>query len=142
MPSASLSDFPVEVLIQVYKSLDNVTGITALKVEAWQALTKRSEKVAINNASASGPTPNEVAYGFTPNKPLDLISMSSAPNQFLARTTASDAIAFAQMLNQFHYDQKHWNIVSQHQETQSPLINQENNRVGYDVNETKNASNS
>ena len=29
MPSASLGDFPVEVSVQVYKSLDNVTDITA-----------------------------------------------------------------------------------------------------------------
>ena len=52
------------------------------KPEAWQALTKRSEKVAT------------------------------------------------------------WSIVSHHQEAQSPLANQENVCVGYDVYETRNPSNS
>ena len=60
----------------------------------------------LNNSSASGPTPKEVAYDFTPNKPLNLLAMSSLGNHFLARTTASDAIAFAQMSNKFHYDRK------------------------------------
>ena len=36
MPSASLSDFPAELLIQVYKSLDNVKDITALNLVSHQ----------------------------------------------------------------------------------------------------------
>ena len=36
MPSTSLSDFPVEVLIQVYESLDNVTDITVLNLTTYQ----------------------------------------------------------------------------------------------------------
>ena len=32
MPTASFSDFPVEVLMQVYKSLDNVKDVTALNL--------------------------------------------------------------------------------------------------------------
>ena len=61
----------------------------------------------LNNSSANGPTLNKVAYGFTLNKPLDLLTISSPGNHFLARTTAADAIAFAQMSNKFHYDRKH-----------------------------------
>ena len=36
MPPASFSDFPVEVLIQVYKSLDNVKDVTALNLASHQ----------------------------------------------------------------------------------------------------------
>ncbi|KAK0515373.1 hypothetical protein JMJ35_002752 [Cladonia borealis] len=36
MPSASLSDFPAELLVQVYKSLDNVKDITALNLVTHQ----------------------------------------------------------------------------------------------------------
>ena len=76
------------------------------KPSSWPEVLPRLQAF-LNNSSATGPTPNEVAYGFTPNKPLDLIAMSSTPNKFIARTTAADAIAFAQMSNKFHYDRKH-----------------------------------
>ena len=36
MPPASLSDFPAELLIQVYKSLDNVKDVTALNLASHQ----------------------------------------------------------------------------------------------------------
>ena len=76
------------------------------KPSKWPEVLPRVQAF-LNNSSASGPTPNEVAYGFTPNKPLDLLTTSSLGNHFLARTTAADAIAFAQMWNKFHYDRKH-----------------------------------
>ena len=72
----------------------------------WPKVLPRLQSF-LNNSSATGLTPNEVAYGFTPNNPLDLLSASPMMNHFLARTTASDAIAFAQMSNKFHYDRKH-----------------------------------
>ena len=76
------------------------------KPSKWPEVLPRIQAF-LNNSSASGPTPNEVAYGFTPNKPLDLLATSHPPNHFLARTTAADAISFAQMANKFHYDRKH-----------------------------------
>ena len=63
----------------------------------------------MNNTSSSttGKTPNKIAYGFLPRRPLDLISLSSLPDTYVARADAADAISFALANQKAHYDRKH-----------------------------------
>ena len=53
-------------------------------------------------------TLNETAYGFALNRFLKLLNkLTSAIDQFQTRIAVRDAIAFAQMLNKYHYDRRH-----------------------------------
>ena len=63
----------------------------------------------LNNTSSSttGKTPNKIAYRFSPRRPLDLISFSSLPDTYVARTDAADAISFALTNQKAHYDRKY-----------------------------------
>ena len=63
----------------------------------------------LNNTSSSttGKTPNEIAYSFSPRRPLDLISAMDVPNACVARTDGADAISFALLNQKEHYDRKH-----------------------------------
>ena len=62
----------------------------------------------LNNtlSSTTSKTPNKIAYGFLPRKPLDLISLSSRSNTFVARVDAADAIPFALANQKAHHDKK------------------------------------
>ena len=57
--------------------------------------------------SSGSPSANEIAFGFTPNRPLDLLSNNQKIDHFLARISAKEAIDLAQVSNKFHYDRKH-----------------------------------
>ena len=63
----------------------------------------------LNNTSSSttGKTPNEIAYGFSPRRPLDLCLAATSPNTYVARTGAADAIFFALANHKEHYDRSH-----------------------------------
>ena len=63
----------------------------------------------LNNTSSSTirKTPNEIAYGFSPRRLLDLILAMDMPNACVARTNAADAISFALLNQKEHYDRKH-----------------------------------
>ena len=63
----------------------------------------------LNNTSSSttGKTPNKIAYGFSPRRPLDLLSDLLLLNTFQARTNATNAISFALGNHKAHYDGKH-----------------------------------
>ena len=82
---------------------------TLQKPEAWPS-TLPIIQFRYNNSISQplGRTPNEVATGFTINESLDLTGIEK---QGLAkdviRVSASDAIAFAQINNKFHYDRAH-----------------------------------
>lgn len=64
-------------------------------------------QATLNSSASSGDSPNEVAYGFTPNRPLDLLRLPPSVDRVAARASARDAIDFAQMSNKFHYDRRH-----------------------------------
>ena len=78
-------------------------------VAAWP-LTIPAIQASYNNSvsAPSGQTPNEVAYGFALNQPLDV---GSYDKQFLpkgiARLEAADAIAFAQINTKLQYNRRH-----------------------------------
>lgn len=63
----------------------------------------------LNNTSSSttGKTPNEIAYGFSPKRPLNLILAMDVPNACVACTDAADAISFALLNQKEHYNRKH-----------------------------------
>lgn len=63
----------------------------------------------LNNTSSSttGKTPNEMAYGFSPRKPLDLLSLPGLPAAFQAGADAANAISFVLANQKAHYDRKH-----------------------------------
>lgn len=77
-------------------------------IRDWPTLLPKIQSL-LNNASSSttGKSPNELVYGFTPRRPLDLLSHLELPDHFVGRTTASDAIAFATMSHKHHYDRSH-----------------------------------
>lgn len=54
-----------------------------------------------------GKTPNKIAYGFSPRRSLDLISLSSLLNTYVARTDVADAISFAFANKKAYYNRKH-----------------------------------
>ena len=74
----------------------------------WPEVLPRIQSI-LNNTSSSttGKTPNKVAYGFSPHRPLDLLSNSLLPNTLQVRTDATDAISFALANQKAHYDRKH-----------------------------------
>ncbi len=63
----------------------------------------------INNISSStiGKTPNEITYGFTPPRPLDLLLALPFPAIATTRMEAADAISFAMSNQKIYYDRKH-----------------------------------
>ncbi len=74
----------------------------------WPDVLPRIQSL-LNNTSSSttGKTPNEVAYGFSPRRPLDLCSAATLPDTYVARATAADAISFALTNHKEHYDRSH-----------------------------------
>lgn len=74
----------------------------------WPKVLSRIQSI-LNNTSSSttGKTPNEIAYGFSPWRPLDLPAFSPIPDTYVARTDAADAISFALANQKAHYDRKH-----------------------------------
>jgi transposase InsO family protein len=72
----------------------------------WPQCLGRLQAGHNNSTSATGRSPNDVVYGFTPNFAVDL---ASAPeiSPLEARVEASDALDFAAMNMKFHYDRKH-----------------------------------
>ena len=100
--SSERTNQSVEIALRFYiHSLD--------KPSLWPKVLPRLQAVFNNSAStATGKTPNEVAYGFTPNRALDLIRPSGEkPNFLIARASAKDAIAFANANSKRHYDRRH-----------------------------------
>ncbi len=81
---------------------------TIAKPQNWPSLLPKIQAL-LNNATSTttGQTPNELAYGFTPRRPLDLLSKLAAPANLEARFAANDAIAFAAMAYKEHYDRSH-----------------------------------
>ena len=57
--------------------------------------------------SSGSPCANEVIYGFTPNRPLDLIAKDKRIDHVTGRISVKEAIDSAQMSDKFHYDRKH-----------------------------------
>ena len=74
----------------------------------WPEVLHRIQSL-LNNTSSSttGKTPNEVAYRFSPRRPLDLCSTTALPDTYVARTAAADAILFALANQKVHYDRSH-----------------------------------
>ena len=83
---------------------------TLERPEEWPKVLPRLQAL-LNNlpSSTTNKTPNELAYGFKLNRPLDLVAtIPELPGQSgLARIEAADAISFAQMHQKFHYDRHH-----------------------------------
>ncbi len=74
----------------------------------WPEILLRIQSL-LNNTSSStiGKTLNEVAYRFSPRKPLDLCLAATFPNTYVARTGAADAISFTLTNHKEHYDKSH-----------------------------------
>ena len=74
----------------------------------WPTVLPRMQAQLNNSISATtNKTPNELAYGFQPHRPLDLLRDASMPQPVIARIDAADAISFAQTNQKHHYDRKH-----------------------------------
>ena len=74
----------------------------------WPSVLPRLQ-AQLNNSTSSRTSlsPNAVTYGFQPNRPLDLLVPGLDSDKAMARSTARDAISFAQMNNKRHYDRRH-----------------------------------
>lgn len=91
----------------------------------WPEVLPHIQSLLNNTSSLSiGKTPNEIAYDFSPHKPLDLFSNPSIPSTFQARTNAADVISFALANQKAYYNQKqqslfikvgNWAILRLHQ---------------------------
>ena len=94
----------IEIALRYYlSSLNNP--------KEWPSVLPRLQSYLNNLVSAAtGKTPNEAAYGFTPTAALDLwkldigVSDPTAIDATTARLAVSDAIAFAQMRSKYYYD--------------------------------------
>ena len=77
--------------------------------ERWPEVLPRIQAVLNNSESATTTTknPNEIALGFTPNRPLDLLLSSTPIDYDMARIEARDALSYAQLNQKFHYDRSH-----------------------------------
>ena len=74
----------------------------------WPEVLPRIQSL-LNNTSSSTTrkTPNEIAYRFSPRRPLDLFSSTTLPDTYVARTAAADAILFALANHKDHYYRSH-----------------------------------
>ncbi len=74
----------------------------------WPEVLPRIQSL-LNNTSSSTTekTPNEIAYDFSPRRPLDLCSTITSSNTYVAHAEASDAISFALANQKEHYDRRH-----------------------------------
>ncbi len=74
----------------------------------WPEVLPRIQSLLNNTSSTTiGKTPNEVAYGFSPRRPLDLCSATTLPDTYVARAAAADAILFALANHKEHYNRSH-----------------------------------
>ncbi len=74
----------------------------------WYQVLPRIQAIINNTSSSStGKTPNEVAYGFSPRRPLDLLAALPTPNVLAARADAAEAVSFALLNQKVTYDRKH-----------------------------------
>lgn len=76
----------------------------------WLKVLPEMQALLNNSVSATtNKSPNEISYGFQPNRPLDLLREATRDLQqpSLARIEAADAIIFAQTNQKHHYDRKH-----------------------------------
>lgn len=73
----------------------------------WPEVLTRIQSL-LNNTSSSttGKTSNEIAYGFIPRRPLDLLAAILTVN-LSVRLDAADAFAFATANHKEYYDRKH-----------------------------------
>ena len=74
----------------------------------WPEVLPRIQSL-LNNTSSSttGKRPNEIAYGFSPRRPLDLCATVTQPDTYVARVEAADSIFFAFANHKEHYDRSH-----------------------------------
>lgn len=81
---------------------------TLQDISLWLEILPRNQSI-LNNTSSSttSKTPNEIAYGFSTRRPLDLLFATHPPEPQIARAEAADAIAFATSNQKEHYDRKH-----------------------------------
>ena len=74
----------------------------------WPQVLPRVQAIINNTSSFStGKTLNEVAYDFSPRRPLDLLAALPTPDALTARTDAAEAVSFALLNQKVTYDQKH-----------------------------------
>ena len=74
----------------------------------WPQIFPRIQAI-INNSSSltTGKTPNKLAYGFSPWRPLDLLAALPTPDALSARADATEAISFALLNQKLAYDRRH-----------------------------------
>lgn len=74
----------------------------------WPEVLPQIQSI-LNNTSSSttGKTRNEVAYGFSSRRPLDLLSPPGLPAAFQARADVVNAISFILTNQKAHYNRKH-----------------------------------
>lgn len=74
----------------------------------WLEIFLRIQSIFNNiSFSTTGKTFNKIAYGFSPRRPLDLLSFSRLLAAFQAYADAADAISFALTNQKAYYDRKH-----------------------------------
>ena len=79
-----------------------------LNPSEWPQVLPRIQAI-INNTSSltTGKTPNELAYGFSSRRPLDLLAALPIPDALAARADATEAIFFALLNQKLTYDCRH-----------------------------------
>ena len=91
-----------EIALRFYlNTLDNL--------KKWPSVLPRIQTLMNNTSSAStGHSANDIAYGFSLNKPLDLAKLPPQINNIaVTRVDAADTLSFAQIQQEFHYNRKH-----------------------------------
>lgn len=74
----------------------------------WPKVLAQIQSLHNNTSfSTTGKTPNEIAYNFSPRRPLDLILVMDVSNTYVAHTHVANAILFTFFNQKEHYDRKH-----------------------------------
>ena len=99
--SSEQTNQTIEIALQFF--------VHAMEEPSWWLEVLPRIQSLLNNSSLSTTekTPNEVAYEFSPRRPLDLCATITWPDTYVTRTEAADAIFFALANHKEHYDRSH-----------------------------------
>lgn len=95
----------VEIALRFFRHTFNNPGL-------WPQVLLQVQAIINNTSSCStGKTLNEVAYGFSPHRPLDLLAAFPTSDALVVCTDVAEAMSFTLLNEKVTYNQKHQRLL-------------------------------